>query len=130
MPSRKPRRPKRSTTRGASVRQQKTRNSAAAAVRSPIRPPEAWITDPQALLAAMAAGDQAQHEAVQPLRAPAQACPTPAVEEPAPAPVSTSSSQPRSETASGAWPCLREDERVARASESGVVVIVRRRPAA
>ena len=86
-----------------------------------MRPPEAFITDPLALLAAMAAADQAEHEAVPRRRpcgetrhtsclvAPLQAHPEPVV---------------------AVLPALREDERFGRRSENGVVVIIRRRRAA
>jgi hypothetical protein len=121
MPSIKPRRSERTKARRVHASAKRVRSSPRAA----IRPNEAWITDPQALLAAMAAGDPKQPEAVRPTRRSRDDGVTrhtveaiAAVELPPPEPFLST------------VPALREDERYAHRSDSGVVVIIRRRPAA
>lgn len=77
-------------------------------------PREAWITDPQALLAALARAESAADEAAQPRPAPPPCLAEVAAHEPARAPL----------------PVAREGERVVRGSTGRVVVIIRRRSAA
>jgi hypothetical protein len=117
MSSTRPRRTSRKSAKHTPTRPKRARSRA----RGAIRPPESWITDPQALLVAMADGERAQHEAAEPFGVTGEtrhtAAPCPAVQAQPEAPV-----QP--------VPALREDERLARQFESGVVVIVRRRRAA
>ena len=124
MPSIKTRRPNRTNARRAHAPVKRVQSSA----RVAIRPSEAWITDPQALLAAMAAGDRAQLDAAQvtqPSRDDGEKRHTAetvaGVEPPTP---------PEPRPSLRAMPSLRADERYSPRFDSGVVVIIRRRPAA
>jgi hypothetical protein len=81
---------------------------------------EAWITDPQALLAALASAEQAARDAEERAhheRELRPAPPAPIELEPAPSPIVS-------------LPRLREDERIGRPADRDVVVIIRRRRAA
>jgi len=81
---------------------------------------EAWITDPQALLTALAGAEQAARDAEERARHEEEmrhAPPAPVEPEPAPSPVVS-------------LPRLREDERIGRRADRDVVVIIRRRRAA
>jgi hypothetical protein len=111
MPTTKARRTSRSTAKRPPARPKRARP----APRAATRPAEAWITDPQALLAALAAADRAQHETAQPSRAVGATRHTPEIV----APVQTQ-----------AEPAPRDHERIGRSPESGTVIIIRRRPAA
>jgi hypothetical protein len=82
--------------------------------------PDAWITDPQSLLLAMASAERAAIAATQP-----QPRRTVAPCDPLPAPPVAPRELGRLPT-----PMLREDERIGRASSEGVLVIIRRRRAA
>ena len=117
MPSTRPQRTSRKSAKRAPTSPERARSRA----RGAIRPPESWITDPQALLVAMAGGERAQHEVAEPFGVTGE---TRHTAEPCPA------MQPQPEAPVRAVPALREDERFARQFESGVVVIVRRRRAA
>lgn len=117
MPSTRPRRTSRQSAQRAPTRPKRARSRA----RGAIRPHESWITDPQALLVAMADGERAQHVVAEPFRVTGE---TRHTAEPCLA------MQPQPEAPERPVPALREDERFARQFESGGVVIVRRRRAA
>jgi hypothetical protein len=81
---------------------------------------EAWITDPEALLTALATAEQAAREAEERARHGDElrlAEPVVVEPEPEPRPVA-------------ALPALREDERIGRPADRDVIVIIRRRRAA
>lgn len=92
---------------------------------------EAWITQPEALLAALEGAERSEREAREHLIAEMRhalepkAEPEPELAEPvAPAPAPPADRDPL------ALPVLREDERLGHASKAGIVVIIRRRRAA
>ncbi len=87
-----------------------------------MRPPQAaWITDPQALLTALADAERAEREAREQARREVEMRHAPAPVEPA---------KPEPLPVADALPSLRDDERITRPADRNVIVIVRRRRAA